>query len=230
MFDVILDLVKEAALDAPIPSEAVNPTNLTYLEASLDNGFTQLGQLHITNVDGGFELRHLNDQDKDPDQLTTCSQPSDARDIALYNDSGEYRPLRTSPDLKTGWRLHVNDLQGLLHALDYFYPAAVGLSRIHATGSLDVCHFRDKLGRQTGMYRSARTISDPGANELINRCCDRQTSCLKHRLWGLTASKGTELENTEPQGDIDLICQEPCNILVSEARKAAKREVIKIVE
>lgn len=230
MLDVVLDLVAEAGAGENLPTKPAKPANVPYLIDAIKNGTTGLGQLAINTVADGFELRHIDDADKHTDQLTIYQNASDAREIALYNDAGEYRPLRTSPDLKTGWLLLVKCHHELLHALDYFYPAAVGLSRLYSTNCLKVCHFRDKLGRQTGMYKSARTISDSTANRLINHCCDPQNSCRKHRLWGLTAEKPTDLKRTEPQGAVDLICQEPCNILVAEARKAAKSEVIKIVE
>ena len=229
MLDVVLDLVAEAGAGETLPTSPAQAANVSYLINAIDNGTANLGQIHLKTVNDGFELRHIDDQNQPDEQLTSYHNASDAREIALYNDTGEYRPLRTSPDLKTGWRLLVNEPPALLHALDYFYPAAVGLSRLYSENSLEVCHFRDKLGRQTGMYRSARTISDPAANRLIHRCCDPENSCQKHRLWGLTAGKPTDLPAISPQGAIDLICQEPCNILVAEARVAAKNEVIKIV-
>ncbi len=229
MLDVVLDLVAEAGAGEILPTTSAEPENALYLSTAIENGTATIGQISIKTVGKRFELRHIDDEEKSVDQLTTYSKASDAREIAFYNDTGDYRPLRTSPDLKTSWLLVVKDQDDLLQALDYFYPATAGLSRLYFTDSLDVCHFRDKLGRQTGMYRSARTISDSAANQLINRCCDPRNSCLKKRLWGLTAEKRTDLKLTAPEGAVDLICQEPCNILVAEARKAAKSEVIKIV-
>ena len=228
MRDVILDLVTDAADGVTLPDTAPRTKNLPFLEACLEDGSLNLGQLLIERTADSFTLRHVDDKGANESTLERETDPAAARRIALYDEQQEYRPLRTSPDLRTGWLMELNNLSDLLLALDYFYPAAVGLARQYQLDSLKVCHFRDKLGRQTGMYRSARTITDVGANQLIEKCCNSASGCLKQPLWQLTENKPTTLDAEAPTQPLDLICQEPCNILVSEARKAAKREVIRI--
>jgi len=69
-----------------------------------------------------------------------------------YADSGEFRPLKTAPNLRRGWRLNVANLEELRRSLDYFYPAMLGVRSSYAHGSLPTVPLRKTLARQTGMY------------------------------------------------------------------------------
>ncbi len=121
-----------------------------------------------------------------------------------------------------------------LPKLDHFYPACVGLHLAHRRGTLDVQNLRDKLNRQTGMYRYARTISDAGAQKLVQQVCGPAHQCAKRILWRIDAE--TPLEDSEasrfmgvpgeiPESEaIPLLCREACNHFVAECRKAAKAE------
>jgi sirohydrochlorin cobaltochelatase len=122
----------------------------------------------------------------------------------------------------------------LRQALDHFYPACVGLHLAHQHGTLEVQNLRDKLNRQTGMYRYARTISDAGAQKLVQEVCGPAHQCAKRILWQI--DENTPLEESEASqfngvpGDfaaseaIPLLCREACNHFVAECRKAAKAE------
>jgi sirohydrochlorin cobaltochelatase len=119
-------------------------------------------------------------------------------------------------------------------ALDQFYPACVGLFLAQQGGTLEVEMLRDKLNRQTGMYRFARSISDAGAQKLVQEVCGPAHQCAKKILWKLDAQ--TPLEDSEasrfngipgnvPESKaIPLLCREACNHFVAECRKAAKAE------
>ena len=93
---------------------------------------------------------------------------------------------------------------------------------------------REKLGRQTGMYRYAGSISDEGAQKLIQKVCGPAHNCAKKILWKLDPE--TPLDDSEAsrfngipvnvpeQKAIPLVCREACNHFVAECRKAAKAE------
>ncbi|MEI8039309.1 MAG: hypothetical protein WCJ14_13040 [Verrucomicrobiota bacterium] len=101
-------------------------------------------------------------------------------------------------------------------------------------GTLEVKNLRDKLGRQSGMYRLARAISDAGAQQLVREVCGPAHQCAKRILWRLDAN--TPLEHSEasrfngisgdvPPGEaIPLLCREACNHFVAECRRVAKAE------
>ena len=68
-----------------------------------------LGQIVCACLDYGYELRHRDDAERSPFALTLYEDPEDAAQIALYDDTGAYRPLKTAPNLRHGWRLVVVD-------------------------------------------------------------------------------------------------------------------------
>lgn len=124
--------------------------------------------------------------------------------------------------------------EDLRYALDQFYPAAVGLHLAAMAGTLEVENLRDKLNRQTGMYRFARSISDGGAQKLVQEVCGPAHQCAKKILWRLDAEiplddseasrfNGIPGDTSENQA-IPLLCREACNHFVAECRKAAKKE------
>lgn len=212
----------------------------------LEEGKRRLGQVSIlppseTGKEGWF-LCHVNDRAialAGGDGLEKSIDPETARSVALYNDKGEYRPLRSSPDLRQGWLLSLTDLSEVRLALDHLYPAALGLYRSLQQGQPGIVTFREKLQRQTGMYRSANRISDTRAQGLIRRVCNPEGGCLKRILWPISSEHDVHSLAPEkfldrgapPRSDeIPLLCQEACNILVAEARVEARNEVIVIKE
>jgi sirohydrochlorin cobaltochelatase len=95
-------------------------------------------------------------------------------------------------------------------------------------------NLRDKLNRQTGMYRYARTISDAGAQQLVQEVCGPAHNCAKRILWKIDsetplddneASRYNGIPGMVPESEaIPLLCREACNHFVAECRKAAKAE------
>ncbi|HVJ47081.1 MAG TPA: CbiX/SirB N-terminal domain-containing protein [Luteolibacter sp.] len=160
--------------------------------------------------------------------------PMVARDLSTYAPDGEYRFTKGQVNLRAGWVMILSSAEDLRLALDHFYPAAIGLHRASASGKLAVQNLREKLERQTGMYRSARFISDAGAQQLVRETCGPTNQCAKRILWQLDGS--TALEDSEasrfdgissglPGTEvIPLLCQEACNHFVSQCRKVSKKE------
>lgn len=212
----------------------------------LDAGKRRLGQVTILapaeTGRAGWLVCHTDDAGTartGGDGLEKFGSAEDARAIALYNGDGAYRPLRFSPDLRRGWMLELPDVEQLRLAIDHLYPAALGLWRSHSLGRAGVTSFREKLQRQTGMYRSANRISDTRAQGLIRRICHPEGGCLKRILWPVSGDHdvhslpdGKFLDRGAPPAadEIPLLCQEACNILVAEARVEARNEVIVIKE
>ena len=95
-------------------------------------------------------------------------------------------------------------------------------------------NLRDKLNRQTGMYRFARSISDDGAQELVRKVCGPAHQCAKKILWKIDdatplsdseASRFNGIPGVLPENEaIPLLCREACNHFVAECRKRAKAE------
>jgi sirohydrochlorin cobaltochelatase len=187
------------------------------LDEWLGQGEVSIGQIVILSFEAGFDLRHREDR-ACPD-LATHTCPEAARVIANFDDVGLYRPLKTAPTLAHGWRLILRETTELRRALDYFYPAMVGVAVSYTAGALPPVPLRDTLGRQTGMYRVTQKISDADAETTVDRFC---AGCLKHRLWeidGLNPAKPPSAA-----GEWPLLCHEACNLLVAEIRKVVKQQ------
>ena len=208
------------------------------------------GQLSVRKATtGGFVLSHRDDASLD--QLQKYRDANDAIEIAKYDDNGNYRPLKTSPNLQRGWRLELVTFEELRRALDYFYPGRLAIFAAWKSGNLKTTPLRETLNRQSGMYRVAAKISDAQIDELVADFCRSDGGCLRTILWkrdrnGTIASTKLPNEKFDPAFDqaaacsrrpagearashseaatIPLLCQEACNLLVAECRKVVKAE------
>jgi sirohydrochlorin cobaltochelatase len=210
------------------------------LESALTGPFC-FGQILIhKEKDGGFVLLHRDDEMLD--QLPTFRDAEDAIEIAKYDDAGNYRPLKTAPNLRHGWRLELDTLDEARRALDYFYPGRLAVFAAWKSGRLQTTPLRETLDRQSGMYRVAAKISDSQIDDLVANFCRSNGGCLRTILWkrdgrGTIASTKLPNEKFDPGFDqaatrpplaiaatIPLLCQEACNLLVAECRKVVKGE------
>lgn len=205
------------------------------LSDAVAGGIRRIGQVSIMPQIGGpaYSLCHIEDE-YDLESLEEHVGPAAARDLSTWAEDGHYRFTKGELSLRRGWRLQLADADELRQALDLFYPAAAGLWFAENDGRIAIEHLRDKLNRQTGMYRFARNLSDAGAQALVKEVCGPRNCCVKKILWQLDSA--TPLDDSEASrfdgvtGDIDraqaipLLCREACNHFVAEARKASKAE------
>src|SRR5438094_4092544 len=208
-----------------------------------------VGQIVVQKSDGCFVLCHRDDEMLD--HLQVFRSAEDAIEIAKYDDAGNYRPLKTAPNLRHGWRLELDTLEQLRHALDYFYPGRLAVFAAWKSDKLQTTPLRETLDRQSGMYRVAAKISDSQIDDLVGNFCRSNDGCLRTILWkrdasGAIASTKLPKEKFDPAYDkarghrrrplseahashsevatIPLLCQEACNLLVAECRKVMKGE------
>jgi sirohydrochlorin cobaltochelatase len=177
------------------------------------NGFPapfSFGQILVQKRQGaGFVLLHRDDESLD--QLQTYGDAEDAVEIAKYDDAGNYRPLKTAPNLRHGWQLELATVEELRRALDYFYPGRLAVFEAWKTGRLKTTALRETLDRQSGMYRVAAKISDPQINDLVADFCRSDSGCLRTILWkrdrnGALASPKLPKEKFDPACDQTSAC------------------------
>jgi len=199
-------------------------------------GHFSFGQVLIVQGAGGsYQLCHGDDAGRV--ELKVFGRTEDVAEIARYDEAGNYRPLKTAPNLRHGWRLDLPDLNSVIHALDAFYPGRFAVWLAYDERRLIATPLRETLGRQTGMYRAASKINEEQADRLIGRFCRSDGGCLRTILWrrdaaGTLPSRLLPTQKFDPvreQGGegqlvIPLLCQEACNLLVAEARKLVKAE------
>lgn len=215
-------------------------TTAQKLQHLLNTGHHRIGEIEIlTEVYGyPYVLCHFADVELCTEPafggLTIHEGPAAARDLSTYAEDGTYRFTKGQVNLKRGWVMVLETVEDLRLALDQFYPACLGLFLAQQDGRLEIETLREKLNRQTGMYRFARSISDAGAQKLVQSVCGPAHQCAKKILWKIDAD--TPLDDSEASRfngipsdiheaeAIPLLCREACNHFVAECRKAAKAE------
>ena len=175
----------------------------------------------------GFALSHRDDQGR-----SNLARTQDATAIAKFDDAGKYRPLKTAPNVRHGWRLDLANTHELRLALEVFYPGRLATFLAFEEDRLTTTPLRQTLQRQSGMYRVAATISETQLDVVVANFCRSDGGCLRTILWkrdasGATASTKLPPEKFDPKREqtgagkscIPLLCQEACNLLVAECRK-----------
>lgn len=190
------------------------PTIREFLEHQSAAGPWTLGQIAVD----GLVLCHVEDVGRA--DLAVYRRPEDARELAIFDDAGAYRPLKTAPNLRHGWQLRLDTIDELRLALDFFYPAAIGTWLAYQRGELLPVSLRETLGRQTGMYRVTQHITDAQAEEVIQKTCVE--GCLRRRLW--TVNEGAPPRRIE---SLTILCGEACNLLVAACRPLARQNLPK---
>ncbi len=156
--------------------------------------------------------------------LACFDDAEEAAAIARFDAKDNFRPLKTAPNLQTGWQLNLRSLSAARLAIDHFYPAALGNALTVIDDIPISADLRDALGRQTGMYAVTKKITDPEATALIAETC-QPAKCLNHILWNISPGLPTPL--TIPRKEVlqeplPLICTEACPLLVAAAREVVK--------
>jgi sirohydrochlorin cobaltochelatase len=197
---------------------------------------SRFGQLYIERTNaGGFAICHREDENER--SLETFRNPEDAIEIARHDAAGNYRPLKTAPNLRRGWRMEVADLGELQRALDYFYPGRLEILAAWTESRLFATPLRETLDRQSGMYRVAAKISDEQIDDVVGNFCRSNGGCLRTILWKrdkscpipsakLPPEKFNPVHDQTGRGEnvIPLLCQEICSLLLNECRKVVKGE------
>ena len=193
------------------------------------NDCGRVGQIAIWKQESGFALSHRDDEHRNDLEIFRATE--DAIELSKFDDARNYRPLKTAPNLRHGWRMEVVDLSELTRALDYFYPGRLSIFAAWKENRLKTTPLRQTLDRQSGMYRIAAKISDEQINETVGNFCRTDGGCLRTILWkrderGTIPSTKLPPEKYDPASDqpIPLLCQEACNLLVNECRKVVKAE------
>src|SRR5947209_5120865 len=210
------------------------PDSIETTLAAAVNGGEAIGQILIRKSDNAHYIL-LHRDDESTHGLRQFARPEDAIEIAKYDDAGNYRPLKTAPNLRHGWKLNAAGVGDLRRALDYFYPGRVAALDSWQRNRLVTTPLRETLNRQSGMYRVTAKISDAQIDDLVGTVCKSGGGCLRTILWkrdSTGAAPSTKLppDKYDPSFDqtggnrsaIPLLCPEACAVLLNECRKVVK--------
>ena len=173
------------------------------------------GQVWLQRRAGGFALRH--ETDRGVENLRALALP-ELRELAQLTERGAFRPLKSAPTLRRGWQCAVRDAAELDAALRQLYPGGVADWFAAQQPSPPITHYREYTARQTGMYRITTMLDDVQVAQVARAGCHREF-CLKRRLW--------TVEGLPPDGPAEkseLVCLEPCAVLMEFARAVMRIE------
>ena len=174
-----------------------------------------LGQVRIRRRDNAFELRHVEDWAKSAEQLKDVA-PEGAREIAQFTEEGVFRPLKSAPTLRRGWRIAAGSAGDLETALNRLYPGVIPDLYATLKPPVPVTDYREFTNRQSGMYRITTFLTDPDAGMVVRKCCASEF-CLKRRFWDVGGHAPEE-----PEQKRLIPCLEPCAILLEYARQVVR--------
>jgi hypothetical protein len=176
-----------------------------------------LAQVLLRRRGTGFELRHVEDRSRKSVSLRTV-RLDQLRRLAQFTAEGVFRPLKSAPNLQTGWKCLARSAPDLETALNHLYPGALADWQAAQSPKPPVTNYREFTDRQTGMYRITQKLSDTQAAEMTRACCN-QRFCLKRRLWTVPGLKADS-----PAEKSLIPCLEPCAVLLEFARKTMRME------
>ena len=201
---------------SPLTS-AASSTLRGLLAAAVAEEYHKIGQAVFKPDAEGFFLCHAEDVGRE--DLEIFHNPHDATALAINDDAGNYRPLKTAPNLKHGWLLRVASLADLHLALDLLYPAALANWRSFLRNEKIASPLRDTVNRQTGMYRVTGLITDEEAQGIVDSLCS--PGCLRRIQWPIPSDAEPPLIPTKEK-EIPLLCVDACSLLIAEARRVVK--------
>ena len=176
-----------------------------------------LAQVLVRRQATGFELRHVSDREVAADALQPAAVAA-LRALANHTATGAFRPLKSAPNLRTGWLCLAASETELEFALSQLYPGGVADWFAAQQSAPPVTHYREFTGRQTGMYRITTMLTDAQAAPVIRAGCDARF-CLKRRLWTVDG-----LAPDAAAAKSFIPCLEPCAVMLEFARKAVRIE------
>jgi len=177
-----------------------------------------MAEVLMSRHGSGFELRHVADRLLSAEKLLVIPV-ANLREFAQFTDAGDFRPLKSAPNLRKGWRAVLSHNAELGIALNKLHPGALAdCSACRNTSKPPVTNYREFTNRQTGMYRITQKLSDAQAAEAIRACCHVRF-CLKQRLWSVEG-----LGADDPASKSIIPCLEPCALLLEFARTVVRIE------
>lgn len=205
-----------AAVSPPAPS--LSKARQAHVVSLLDS-HPAWGQVQVRKLEAGagYELRHLADA-RVPTAALRPVAPERLRELAETGSGGGFRPLRSAPDLVSGWKCLVPGADALGEALDALYPGSVADAWSLDGRGCDGVRYEEVAARQLGRAGVLRQLKGEALGVAVCAACG-PGSCLKRRCWtaeGLPPDPG--------EGGRWLPCLEPCPMFLSFARACAGTE------
>lgn len=174
-----------------------------------------VGQVLVRRLEKKFRVCHSADGERD--DLSEISV-AEAREMAINDESGRFRPLKSSPDLRRGWITIADSTTRLVEVLEAVHPGAVLDALALSEKRVAPVTYKEFSGRQTGMYRITAMLDEAQATTMATAHCNSRF-CTKDRLWTVAEH---EANSNSPSSLYP--CLEPCPMLMEFARKSMRIE------
>lgn len=209
---------RDTSSSSPVPPRPVTSSSRHPCAAWLVHhaGSNPWGQVVALPIQDGHELRHAADLGQPAANLLHLA-PAALREWADTAQDGSFRPLKSAPNLRPGWRCLVTNHDELELALHGLYPGALGDWWALVQDAASPTSFEAFVGRQSGIYRAAHHLPATEAIAITQACC-HPASCLKDRRW----SAGHVLPPASGQPSGCIPCWQPCALALDMARVAAR--------
>ena len=197
------------------------PLELFVNELGKEKIIAQLLIRQIAQQGQSYELLHKSDANKTKNELKELKL-EDAQFYLSFTDTSVFRPIKGAPDMRSGWRLVVQNHQDLELALQAVYPGFI--SDNYAVKKIDpipVTSYTAFAERQTGMYRNAKLLTEERAQQAVEACCGA-THCLKRRYWSVP---GLDADTTG-ENKSEIPCLEPCAVMLEWGRKVVRMDQV----
>ena len=224
LVDVVGRLLLSAGIAEPRVSAPAEPP-LTALRSVLRERIAEERAVAFLQVqirrraDDAYAIRHLSDANVRAEDAGLLDLPNTDALTALARRDGDgaHRPLRTAPDLPSGWRHEARGVHALVEALVALYGPAVVHWYLGDRGRLRVREFVEVAARQTGIYAELPLLEPAAVADGVRRVCDR--GCLRTRLWEVPGAPARnapgEHEGSDRGARLVVPCPAPCPILLS---------------
>jgi sirohydrochlorin cobaltochelatase len=171
------------------------------LEHRLRAGEVRLGEVTVTRREGRIHL-----QGPGPAARPAPAAMAEFRAFIRQDEQGRYRPLSGARTLRHGWRLACASVEDAVQYLDAVYPLALRHAAQERAGTLRVVTAAETLGRQSGNYAAAGSLTPSQCRRAVHALCGL---CVRRPRWAESAAPG--------EGAADIPCPEPCGVFVAFA-------------
>lgn len=168
------------------------------------------GQVKISQQKDSYEVRHVHDQRAEKEALRKVTA-AELRDVVAREASGNFRPLKSAPDLVSGWRHVAAGDDGLLRTFEIIYPGWIVEALAYKTGSVRLQSWKSFSSRQTGIYKKVATLGETEIERVVSTCCST-AFCMRRPVWHVK-------EETK------FPCVAPCAVVLEFARFVASGAV-----
>ena len=190
-------------------------TGLPFAPKSVDSpwaGFPTAGRATLLNALETGRIQHFGQLRVDARRVwhsgntgfyRALTSPTDLRGIVRDNP---FRPLPTSQDLPSGWRVDLEKPEDAHAVIETVYPGLVSDWAAAQSGLLSTESLKTVSKRQVGMFKGIHELSSAIIQKTIERVCGK---CIRQPSWW---------QDLIPAQDA-LPCRSACNLWLSTARK-----------